>query len=123
MFGLVGGLGLGLFSVIWDLVFDVWARPLSASEAATPRTSYRADVRSTTVGGLGVGLVGGQSPRLLFTEVALRLGGSTVRFLPLLETALDRQVLRQAGAVCQFRHAALQDRLADQFRRDHLAVA
>jgi hypothetical protein len=33
-------------------------------------------------------------------------------FLPLLETALDRQVLRQAGTVYQFRHAALQDLLA-----------
>jgi hypothetical protein len=40
------------------------------------------------------------------------LRGRRVRFLPLLQTALDRQVLRQAGAVYQFRHAALQDLLA-----------
>jgi hypothetical protein len=32
----------------------------------------------------------------------------------LLHTSLDRQVLRQAGAVYQFRHAALQDLLAAQ---------
>ena len=35
--------------------------------------------------------------------------------MPLLESALDRQVLRQAGAVYQFRHADLQDRLADRY--------
>jgi hypothetical protein len=36
--------------------------------------------------------------------------------MPLLESALDRQVLRQAGAVYQFRHADLQDRLADRYQ-------
>ena len=45
--------------------------------------------------------------------------------MPLLESALDRQVLRQAGAVYQFRHADLQDRLADRYesgsRSSHLA--
>ena len=45
-------------------------------------------------------------------QVIWRLTGRPVRFLPLLQTALDRQVLRQAGAVYQFRHAALQDLLA-----------
>jgi hypothetical protein len=33
----------------------------------------------------------------------------------LLERALDRQVMRQAAAVYQFRHADLQDRLADRY--------
>jgi hypothetical protein len=32
--------------------------------------------------------------------------------MQLLQTALHKQVLRQAGAVYQFRHAALQDHLA-----------
>jgi hypothetical protein len=32
-----------------------------------------------------------------------------------LDEALNRQVLRQAGAVYQFRHAALQDRLAETY--------
>jgi hypothetical protein len=32
--------------------------------------------------------------------------------MPLLQTAAQRQILRQAGAVYQFRHAALQDLLA-----------
>lgn len=45
-----------------------------------------------------------------------------MRFLPLLETALERQVLRQAGAVHQFRHAERQDRLATLYRSGHLAL-
>jgi hypothetical protein len=52
---------------------------------------------------------------LRFTQIALRLKGRRVRFMPLLETALERQVLRQAGAVYQFRHADLQDRLAERY--------
>ena len=42
-----------------------------------------------------------------------------VRFMHLLETALQRQVLRQTGAVYQFRHAALQDRLAAEYLSNH----
>ncbi|HET9654594.1 MAG TPA: hypothetical protein VFP72_04530 [Kineosporiaceae bacterium] len=38
--------------------------------------------------------------------------GCRMRVQALLQTALDRQVLRQVGAVYQFRHAALQDLLA-----------
>ena len=42
----------------------------------------------------------------------------SVRFMPLLESALKQGVLRQAGAVYQFRHADLQDRLAARYERD-----
>jgi hypothetical protein len=58
----------------------------------------------------------GAALSLLFTEMALRLQGRGVRFMPLLEKALARQVLRQAGAVYQFRHADLQDRLAARYK-------
>jgi hypothetical protein len=34
--------------------------------------------------------------------------------MPLFETALARQVLRQAGAVYQFRYADIQNRLAER---------
>ncbi|HET9654969.1 MAG TPA: hypothetical protein VFP72_06430 [Kineosporiaceae bacterium] len=40
----------------------------------------------------------------------------------LLQTALDRQVLRQAGVVYQFRHAGLEDRMAERLARDRLHV-
>jgi hypothetical protein len=65
--------------------------------------------------GLVSGFRAGAAPSLLFTETALWLRGRRVRFMTLLETALARQVLRQAGAVYQFRHADLQDRLADRY--------
>jgi hypothetical protein len=59
---------------------------------------------------------GGAAPSLVLAEIALLLKGRRARFMPMLETALARQVLRQAGAVYQFRHADLQDRLADQYQ-------
>lgn len=67
------------------------------------------------------GLVGAfrdsAAPILVCTELACLLRGRPVRFLPLLEEARERQILRQAGAVYQFRHADLQDRLANQHRQ------
>ena len=67
------------------------------------------------VSGLVSGFRAGAASSLLFTELALWPRRRRVRFMPLLETALERQVLRQAGAVYQFRHADLQDRLADRY--------
>jgi len=75
------------------------------------------------VSGLVSGLVVGAVPSLWLLEVLFRLRGRRVRFLPLLETASERQVLRQAGAVYQFRHADLQDRLADRYRNDCLGTS
>jgi hypothetical protein len=68
------------------------------------------------VSGLVSGFRAGAAPSLLFTELALWRRGRRVQFMPLLETALAKQVLRQAGSVYQFRHADLQDRLADRYR-------
>jgi hypothetical protein len=65
--------------------------------------------------GLVSGFRAGAASSLLFTEIALWPQGRRVQFMPLLERALDRQVLRQAGAVYQFRHADLQDRLAERY--------
>ena len=73
--------------------------------------------------GLVVGLAGGSAPSLWLLEVLFRLQGKRVRFLPLLEDALRSQVLRQAGAVYQFRHADLQDRLTHRYRSDHPMLA
>jgi hypothetical protein len=54
----------------------------------------------------------GAAPQLRVAQVALRLSGrGRVQFIPLLEDALVRQVLRQAGTMYQLRHAALQDYL------------
>jgi hypothetical protein len=65
--------------------------------------------------GLFIGLADGSAPRLLLAELAFLMRGRRVRLMPMLQTALARQVLRQAGAVYQFRHADLQDRLAERY--------
>jgi len=78
------------------------------------------DVRfATTFGvamGITVGLAAGLSlvlaPSLVLCELAFLLTGrGRVRILKTLREAQERRVLRQAGGVYQFRHAALQDRL------------
>jgi MFS family permease len=91
LFGLAGGLGGGLAG---GLVFGL-------------------------AGGLVFGLVGAAG-QLLVAEAVLAIKGRRVRFIRFLEAGLDGQVLRQAGTVYQFRHAELQDRLAERFARDHL---
>ena len=71
--------------------------------------------------GLAAGLGTGQVPRVKFTEFVVTCRRQDrVRFLRLLEDASTRQVLRQAGVVYQFRHAALQDRLATMGTRHDL---
>jgi hypothetical protein len=75
---------------------------------------------SGLVSGLGLGFGDAAVAEVFLAEVVLAAGGRRVRFMWLLQTASDRQVLRQAGAVYQFRHADLQDRLAERFARDHL---
>jgi hypothetical protein len=81
------------------------------------------------LGGLMVGLVGGLLCALLIglmgasitvslAELILTItGAGRVKFIQVLEDAHQRQVLRQAGVVYQFRHAELQDHLAEIHRR------
>jgi hypothetical protein len=81
------------------------------------------------LGGLMVWLVGGLlcglMIRLMSGSVTVSLaeliltitGAGKVKFIQVLEVAHQRQVLRQAGAIYQFRHAELQDHLAETHRR------
>ncbi|MGH7750771.1 MAG: hypothetical protein ACREQ5_39265, partial [Candidatus Dormibacteria bacterium] len=63
-------------------------------------------------------LEGGSMPKVSLVELALvTTGAGRVKFIRVLEDARHRQVLRQAGAVYQFRHAELQDHLAKTYRR------
>jgi hypothetical protein len=63
--------------------------------------------------GFLAGLAWGRVPMVWVAQVVLACQGrGGVHFLHLLEDAFDRQLLRQAGTVYQFRHAALQDHLA-----------
>jgi hypothetical protein len=67
--------------------------------------------------GIVAWVAAGVTPQVRFLQLALRARGhGRVEFLPLLEDALARQVLRQAGTMYQFRHAALQDYFAKHTR-------
>ncbi|WP_213012079.1 hypothetical protein [Paractinoplanes toevensis] len=62
---------------------------------------------------VGLFMTDGRPRDLTVMEFFRAVRGDRVRFMTLLETALERQVLRQAGAIYQFRHAELQDLLTD----------
>jgi len=138
VFGLVGVLVFGLVGVlVFGLVFglvDLWTVPLPRAATATPVSMYRIDRRTSTVvglldglafglvgglaGGLVFGLAGGSAHKVGIIELILATtGAGRVNFLRVLEDAHHRQVLRQAGAVYQFRHAELQEHLAKIHRQ------
>ena len=100
MAGLAGGLAAGL----------------AAGLEFGPAFGFEAAVVFGLGAGLPIWLLGAQVPLVKLAELVLACQGSgRVHFLRLLEEAFSRQVLRQAGAVYQFRHAALQDRLAETY--------
>jgi hypothetical protein len=108
------------------LVYAVPAALLTAlvAGAVAAQATNQFGVRPALCWGLAAGagvwivawVTGGQVPLLKLTELVLgsRPGGRA-RFMRLLEDALGRQVLRQAGSVYQFRHGALQSRLAGRY--------
>jgi hypothetical protein len=55
----------------------------------------------------------------LAVVVMLLSGRGPVRLLSFLEDARDRQILRRVGWVYQFRHARLQDRMAEHYKKLH----
>lgn len=101
--GPVIGLGVGL---VVGLLVGLAAGPAAGAEVGL------------TVGllsALAMTLIRGYLPALIATEILLAIRTRRrVRFMPLFQDALNRQVLRQAGMVYQFRHAELQDYLASQ---------
>ena len=74
--------------------------------------------------GLAAGLTAGSTPKVGLIELALvTTGAGRVNFMQLLEDVHHREVLRQAGAVYQFRHAELQVHLAKIHRqRSHSPI-
>jgi hypothetical protein len=115
--GIVGGIGGSLTRgspLLWGLQAT---KPLEPGWYGGLALGLAFGLTLGPVSALVSGFRAGAAPSLLFTELALWPRGRRVRFMPLLETALEKQVLRQAGAVYQFRHADLQDRLAEQYMR------
>ncbi|HEU4347735.1 MAG TPA: hypothetical protein VFR35_08100 [Actinoplanes sp.] len=144
---LILGVPLGFVFGLYDL-WKVPVAPAAASTPRTTyledrRISIRVSIAAALVAGLVLGLTGGMGPEVLDAflvglvvylvgRLVFGLGASLgraervltpsvrrVRFIRLLEDALQRQVLRQAGAVYQFRHAELQDHLAMLYRSQH----
>ena len=114
-------------SLIYGLVYGL-AFGLLAALAAAFTNGYGQGLAYGLLSALGWGLVAGlamwlaawlvagQVPLVKLTELILIAQRQNwVRFLHLLERAFDRQVLRQAGALYQFRHAALQAHLAAMY--------
>jgi predicted lipid-binding transport protein (Tim44 family) len=123
LFGLVAGLLAGLTAAL--IVFGIELTGISVRESLADALTDALTVGLVfgLIAGPVAGLIGGlrhpAAPLLHCTEIAFLLRGRAVRFIPLLDAARERQVLRQAGAVYQFRHADLQDRLAYRHRREH----
>ncbi len=107
---LIVGLGVGLVAGL--------AVGLGAGLGAGLGVGLVAGLAAGLAVGLLAGLAAGQVPTVKLTELVLTCQGlGQAHFLHLLEDALDRQVLRQAGAVYQFRHAALQDHFATMYHQ------
>jgi hypothetical protein len=116
--GLVSGLAVGL-------LFGLFVFMLASGLAVTPEGGLAGGLASGLTSGLTSGLAAGLAAGitagamsasgpardLALMELTWTLCGAPVHFIPLIQTALERQVLRQAGAIYQFRHAALQDLL------------
>lgn len=140
-FGLTGGLAVGLLSLwIMPLPRTASATPVTTYRIDR-RTNMVGGLAVGLVYGLTVGLTGRLAVELAFgltgglvvglafglmsglmsgsarmvglTQCILAItGAGRVNLMRVLEDAHQRQVLRQAGAVYQFRHAELQEHLA-----------
>jgi hypothetical protein len=100
-FAVTIGFGLGLIGVAAGILVGGIAGGLVGG------------VAGGVVGGLPLGLAVGRGPAgdLEVTGLCWWFCGRRVRLMAVLQTAAARQVLRQAGAIYQFRHAVLQDYL------------
>jgi hypothetical protein len=116
MFGLAVGLTFGLAVGIGVVLAWAVLKLLMADESVSVLTMVWIGVGS----GLTVGLVYGITSSVTWpiTMAWLQLQRSrrvpTVGLMPFLDDARTRGVLRTVGAVYQFRHATLQDHLAEQ---------
>ena len=108
-----------VYAVRLAMPFVLFALVLQfARGPVVPSTSFRYTVLAcagviAAVTWFTTWLGAGQVPLVHLAQLVLLPGRGRVSFRRLLDEALDRQVLRQAGAVYQFRHAALQSRLTD----------
>ena len=113
--GLVYGLTAGLiYGPTNGLIYGpVFKAGLTASLVAV----VEAGLTNTLAFGIGVTLVSSTTWAATLANIQLWYRGETsARLLNFLEDAHAREVLRSVGPVYQFRHARLQDRLAERSR-------
>ena len=124
--GVVAGVAVGAgVGAVVGLVFTFSRPGADETSSMIPLTSWRNDRAVGLVVGLVVGLGAGLVFMLFatktwpaavsFVQLAVRWH-SPVRLMRFLEDARSRSVLRIVGPVYQFRHARLQDYLAEQAR-------
>jgi WD40 repeat protein len=107
----------------WTTLFAGLLVGLTVAAAIGTQSGGSAAVFYGVTAGVGIWLIGncvlGRGSRLRVAEIVLSRSFRRLRFMPLLEDAKQRQLLRQAGAVYQFRHAELQEHLARQYQNQH----
>ncbi|MGH3853383.1 MAG: hypothetical protein ACRDR6_07755 [Pseudonocardiaceae bacterium] len=111
-FGLAVGLGVGLaVGLLYVLRSEL---PYGRSPGSWFVVGLKVGVVNFLEIGLGAWWVSSATwtAALAFAQLRRR-GGTPMRLLRFLDDARDRQVLRTVGPMYQFRHARLQDRLAD----------
>jgi hypothetical protein len=99
-------------------MISAWLERKIGSAAATPVSLYKASRTQMPVALLVNGFFGGSRGAWNLTRTQLMLrpkGRSRVRFMDLLPTAHDRQMLRVSGMHYQFRHGDLQTYLAARY--------
>jgi hypothetical protein len=113
-YGLVYGLTVGLsFGIMFGLLTG-----LKAGLAYGLLVGLAVGLTFALAVGLTLALIFPEAWPVALTFVQLhRSGGAPVRLMRFLEDAHARHVLRTAGPVYQFRHARLQERLADRYAR------
>jgi hypothetical protein len=104
------GLGLG---VVLGLVFGLTGGLVDGLVAGVG-VGLAVGITGGLMFGLGSGLVSSATWRTALASAQLRRRGEApARLLQFLEDARERQILRTVGPAYQFRHARLQDRLAE----------
>jgi MFS family permease len=109
--GLMAGLAVGLVAglVITLVIGSTAGSAIGLTEGLV--LGFTAGPAAGIVGGLMYNRT--WSATLAFMQLAARRG-TPAHLMRFLEDARDRNVLRSVGPVYQFRHARLQDRLAEQ---------
>lgn len=117
-FGLLLGIGVGLAILLLQTSLLVLPQPYQTGLVEV----LRIGLAEGLVIGLGSWLVSSATWTATLAYAQLRRrSGTPIRLLRFLDDAHDREILRTVGPVYQFRHARLQDRLA-QLYEDTLPV-